>query len=634
MARPLVAEKHPPRNQKSAHADDSGLPIPVRLIIPVAIFIFTLAVFSPALRFGLVDWDDDVLILQNPDVWGISLRHLVWMFTTTFMGHYQPLTWLSLAMNFDAGGTKPFGYHFVNILLHAASSVMVYMLSLTLLGRTLTKIGGGTRIAAAALAALLFAVHPLRVESVVWVTERRDVLSAFFLLAGVLCYVNYATASTRRGWWYAPSILLVVLSLLSKAWGITIPAVLLVLDVYPLRRLDYSATGRSLLKLLKEKIPFVVPAIAAAGMSLYAQLSSVGNYVPRSLLYRTMQSFYGLAFYVTKTTLPMNLCPIYEHPLTLDPVSLKFIAPVLGVVAITTILMILRRRFPALLTAWVIYIIVVSPVLGIVQAGPQFVADRYTYVACIPFAILAAAGLAIAASKPRRATTPAVPLTLAIVVVIALVIGTRRQINVWRDTEGLWSAVLEFDPDSRTGLLGMGVLCSGRHQAEAAVSYLRRAHERAPDFAQVTVNLAGAYALAGKRDESLSFYRMATTQPSVSINDLLNIGIGFSALGQYEEAQAAYRRIVTHDPKDGEAHYRLAEALDHLTRIDEAISEYQRAIELLEIPVRAGLANPDVNVEAYLFQLGCQRVRAVLNSRGDAGGVARFQEKLRWLVAR
>lgn len=608
----------------------AGIPV----VAAIGVGLLGVILYAPALKFGFVDWDDDVLILQNPDMWGISPAHLKWMFTTTFFGHYQPLTWLSFALNYEAGGLRPVGYHLVNILLHAGSGMLVFGLALKIFDRTMMQVSEIGRIAAAVLAALIFSAHPLRVESVAWVTERRDVLSGFFLFACALCYLQYTEISRHRRLWYAMAVLLLVLSLLSKVWGMTLPVVLLVLDVYPLRRIDPAHPRRSILSLLKEKILFALPALAAGLMAMHAQRVTVGKYIPRDLIYRIMQAFYGLTFYFVKTIAPLNLSPVYEHPATLDPLHPRFAGPVVVVVTITLVTFLIRRRVPAMLTTWLIYLIVVSPVLGLVQTWPLFVADRYSYIACVPFAILIGACFALVVAKLNSPSKRLLPVVVSVACVLALFIATRRQLEVWRDSESLWRAALNHDANSATGLLGMGMICLGRQQFDAAIGYLHRAHDSAPEFAQVSVSLAGAYAGAGKIAESAAWYRRATTQPSVSPNDLLSIGAGLTAIGKYREAEDALRQVVQQNMNDAEAHFRLGQALDLGGQRDDAVTEYQRAVEFFEPLVQSGLDNPDVNMEAYYFQQACTRLTQLLNARGDGASAIRFQQKLAMLKAK
>ena len=232
-------------------------------LVPVLIAVLTGAAFFPALENGFVDWDDEKTLLDNPNYRGLGWDQLRWMFTTFYMGHYQPLSWMTFGLDYLLWGIDPFGYHLTNLLLHTANAVLFYFLTLRLLSLPARAVPGEFALqVAAGFAALVFALHPLRVESVAWVTERRDVLSAFFLLWTILCYLRAtagAEGDSARWRWLSAAVIVYGLSLLSKAGGITLPVVLLVLDVYPLRRLGVEAGkwfGPAARQVWWEKVPF------------------------------------------------------------------------------------------------------------------------------------------------------------------------------------------------------------------------------------------------------------------------------------------------------------------------------------------------------------------------------------------
>jgi protein O-mannosyl-transferase len=322
---------------------------------------------------------------------------------------------------------------------------------------------------AAAVGALLFAIHPLRVESVAWVTERRDVLSGLFFLLTVLSYVRYARARdagqpSRVA--FVVSLACFALSLLAKAWGVTLPLVLLVLDVYPLRRFSARA--------VLEKVPY---AILAAGGAVLAQLAS--NLVPakrtlaqHDVVQRAAQAAYGLVFYLWKSVVPTSLSPIYLLELTLRPTALRYVACALLVAAITVAVVVLRRRAPWAAAAWACYVLVLVTVLGFVQTGPQIVADRYSYLACLPWVVLVAAALG------RR---PAA-MALAVPALVVLGVLTLRQTRVWHDSRSLWEHTLRIDPDNYVAYLNRGTVRQYEGDVVGAFSDYTEAIRRNPDY--------------------------------------------------------------------------------------------------------------------------------------------------------
>src|SRR5881398_326515 len=346
----------------------------VRWLAPVLIVLVTVAAFLPTLHNQFVNWDDEENFLDNPHYRGLGWTHLRWMWTT-HLGHYIPLTWMTLGLDYLLWDMNPVGYHLTSLLLHAANAVVFFFVVRRLLTRALPSPSehGYALAVSAGVAALVFAIHPLRVESVAWVTERRDVLSGLFYLLTILLYLRAREREERGRGWYWLSVAVFVLALLSKSMVVNLPIVLLILDVYPLRRLGgamgwWSGPAR---RVYVEKIPFVLLAAAASAIALVAQLShdTMVSVVQLSAPGRLVVSAYGLGFYLWKMVVPLNLSPLYELSSTVDPWATPFILSYGVVVAITAIALALRRRVPGLVAAWLAYIVVLVPVLGIFQSG-------------------------------------------------------------------------------------------------------------------------------------------------------------------------------------------------------------------------------------------------------------------------
>ncbi len=402
-----------------------------------------------------VDLDDFELLVNNEKWRGFGADQIRWMFSTTMFGHYQPLTWLSYALNFEAGGMEPSGYHLVNVLLHATSAVLVYLVGLRLF-RAAGAVPGAIALTpvqerlGAGIGAILWAGHPLRAESVAWVTERRDVLSTVFLLGALLMYVKAAALSAEnRSRWpriYGGSIVLLVLSLLSKSWGMSFFVIVLVLDCYPLRRLPaqpWKWLSRSHLPVLLEKVPYVALGITFAVIAGMAQKSAGGamrTLADWPLANRIAQAAYGLVFYSWKSIAPGGLAPLYELPLGMNPFAAKYLL-CYGLVAIGAVVVIAKlRKAPAISAAAVIYAVLLAPILGFFQSGDQFVADRYSYVATIAWSLLAGGGVAHAIRWAKVSGRMNPGLITAGTTVILLVLGvlTMNQAAVWRDSLALW----------------------------------------------------------------------------------------------------------------------------------------------------------------------------------------------------
>jgi hypothetical protein len=418
------------------------------VVVPAVIVIVTLAVFAPVLGNGFVEWGDRGELVENPDFRGFGLSNLYWMFTTTHQGHYQPLTWLTFAADHALWGMRPAGYHLTTLLLHAACAVVVYLIILRLVGPTV--------ILAAFCGALLFALHPLRVEAVAWATERRGPLSSLMALLAVLAYLRGAR------WW---SLAFFALGLLAKEFVMTLPVVLVILDVYPLRRRAW-----------REKIPFFVLTLIAAVVALESsdQSGLALSLADYGMLERIGQCFYGLVFYLQKTLVPLGLSPLYSIPPDVDPFAVRYIVSALFVIALTAGLVAARKRFPAGLAAWAIFIVILSPVLGLVQTGNQLAADRYTYLPGAVIGVLIAAGL----TRLDRG-----PLVVAVVGWIALASALNwPQLAVWRNDETLWTHAVEVNPRCHISNHNLGTEMARQERWEEAAAAYRRALETDPDM--------------------------------------------------------------------------------------------------------------------------------------------------------
>ena len=293
----------------------------VSLIVAVLIGLVTLALFLPTLHNGFVNWDDDVNLINNPDFRGFSWSHLEWMWTNRLMAHYVPLTWMTFGLDYVLWKDEPFGYHLMNVLLHAANAAIFFLLALAIFKRAFSRIdlhGERFLIYGAAFAALFFSVHPLRVESVAWATERRDVLSGLFYLLALLVYVRAPTRGLDRSMprsSYFWCLTFFVLSVLSKEIAVTLPLILLLLDVYPLRRLGKPSgwLKPGVRNVWLEKIPFFVISLADGSFALYTGIQGhvVGSLGLLPWTARIAITVYDMAFYLFKTILPVTLSPLY-----------------------------------------------------------------------------------------------------------------------------------------------------------------------------------------------------------------------------------------------------------------------------------------------------------------------------------
>lgn len=540
------------------------------VLVPAGVALITLVAFLPVLHDGFVAWDDDKNFVDNPLYRGLGPAQLHWMWTTFHMGHYVPLSWMTLGLDYELWGMNPSGYHLTNLLLHTASAVVVYFVARRLMAEVL--VGRGARLTAA-FAALLFAVHPLRVESVAWVTERRDVLSGLFYFSSILAYLRWRDASSNRRW-YVAALALFAAALLSKATSMTLPAVLLIIDVYPLRRIGgavgwWSAAAR---RVYAELAPF---AVLAAGT---AALSIVALHPPAQLDFsqKLAVSAYSLLFYVWKTIAPTGLSPLYEMPQHVDATAARYVAGSVFTVALVAAAWLTRRRWPGASACVAAFVVVTMPMLGVVQNGPQISADRYTYLAAPALAMLAAGALWSAV----RFLSPQLVATGGSIIVLALSSLTWSQSTVWRDSKTLWSRVLDVDSTSSIAQSAMANVLYRENDVDAGIEHSRRAIEIAPGYAEAYNGLGVGLARQGKDTDAIAQYEKALELKPVFDDAENNLGIVLARQGDVTAAIQHYERALEINPGNSDAQVNWGNALVRLNRPQDAIVHYEAALRL------------------------------------------------------
>jgi Flp pilus assembly protein TadD len=577
-----------------------------------------LAAFLPALDGGFVDWDDDRNFLDNPGYRGLGPAQLRWMVTATWMGHYIPLTWWSLGLNYALGGMNPRGYHLGNLLLHAINAVLFFLVARRLLGGSRDR----AVLLGAAAAALLFGLHPLRAESVAWITERRDVLCGAFYLLAVLAYLRGVERGHLEGRWQALSLGAFAAALLSKGMAMTLPLTLLLLDAYPLRRSDLGWRA-----LLREKAPYAGLALAGAALAAWA-VSRGAAWTPYEAYgpgARAAMTAYSLWFYPWKLAWPVGLSPLYELPARLHWSDWRFLGPALAVLLVTAILVLLRRRVPGALAAWIHSAIVLAPVSGIAHAGYQLTHDRYSYLSGLGFAVVAGAGVTWLARERARARVSRWVFAVSMVGVTAALVGlaveSNGQSRIWRDSETLWRAAVEADarcmlcrsklglaliargelreaeihlrqavalrPDRFTARNALGTLLVRQERYAEAEAELQEALRLAPRSADVTANLGALRARQGRNAEAIVLLRDAVERaPWLGYarenlaRALHNSGVRLARDGQPGEAIPLFTEAAALLPEDPDLWRNLGQALVEQRRGDEAAVALERAVRL------------------------------------------------------
>jgi tetratricopeptide (TPR) repeat protein len=513
------------------------------LLVALALAALTVAVFAPALGHGWLDYDDDQNFLRNPHYRGLGAAQLRWMLTGVIMGHWTPLTWLTHGLDYTLWGMDPGGYHLGNVLIHAGNAAIFYALAWRLLGAALPGAAPAALRLGAAAAALLFALHPLRVESVAWITERRDVLAALFYLLTVLTWLRAGASegAARRGW-YVGSLTLFALGLLSKSMLVSLPVVLLVLDVYPRRRLDLRAWRSPAARaLLLEKAPYLALAVAAVAittvtMSASVRVTSLALYPPPA---RLAIAAYGLVFYPWKTLVPLDLRPMYEMPVRVSLLEPPFLVAALAVAAITVALVAARRRWPAGLAVWIAYAVTLAPVSGLIHAGPQLVADRFAYLPSLGLCLLFGAGVAVSVRGSTLARL--VPLAAA-AWIASLAALTWSQVQIWRDTDTLFVYTLTVDPDCGWCHAQYGGALGNRGDLAGAIPHLQRAAALRPHRFRDQAHAGLALLRAGRAADALPYLERAVAAQPDNVEARANLELALMEVGRAAEAAAHVNR--------------------------------------------------------------------------------------------
>jgi tetratricopeptide (TPR) repeat protein len=516
------------------------------------------------------------------------------MFSTFHLGHYQPLSWVTFGLDYLLWGMDPFGYHLTNLLLHTANAVIFYFAARHLLSFIFfpSMAGKGLQLRiASVIAALFFAIHPLRVESVVWLTERRDVLSGLLVLCSLLFYLRAASAPDAVSRWRRLGIAVGFygLSLFSKATGITLPAILLVLDIYPLRRLGHGNRrwfGMEVRHVWWEKVPFVILAIPFSVLALMAQREAGALMLLEQygVAARTAQALFGIAFYLWKSVFPVRLSPLYQLSNTFHPSDSPFVLSGLVVLALSVVMFAYRRRWPGGLASWVCYVIVVSPMLGIAQSGVQMVADRYTYLSCLCWAIMVGACIYLGWNRwgAGRTSQNAFVAAAGLVASFLLVLGglTWRQSGVWHDSERLWSYAAAITPESSLVHCNLGLALEKRGDFEGAIQNYRTALKTNPASALAYHNRGHAYNSLGDYKKAIEDFNRAIEIKPKYTEAYINRANAYNSLGNYRQAIEDYDRAIEINPKHAEAYYNRGIAYNGLGDYRHAIEDYDRAIQI------------------------------------------------------
>ncbi len=542
-------------------------------LLAALLALATIALYWPATRHDFINYDDPAYVTANVHVQnGLTLENLKWAFSNPVSDNWHPVTMLSHMLDCQLFGLKPWGHHLTSLLLHAFNTALVFLLLRTMTGAVWRSL----------LVAALFGAHPLHVESVAWVAERKDVLSTFFWMLTLWAYAKYVEATPDRNSgskvWYCAALAMFVLGLMSKAMLVTMPCVMLLLDYWPLQRFKVQGSWFRVHSLVVEKIPFFALA-AAASLVTYAVQQQQGAVVTVENLppgARVGNALVSYCRYLEKLFWPTDLAVYYPYP-GYWPLAEVLLAG-LFLCGLSALLFVQRRRYPFLLVGWLWFVGTLVPVIGLVQVGEQAMADRYTYIPSVGVLILTIWG-AYELTRRWRHHTMVLSLGGAAAIILCCAL-TRQQLGYWQDSETLFRYTLKVTQNNYIAYYSLGNALLEKGQTEEAISQFQEAIRCKPDYAIAHNNLGKAFLNQGRTDEAISQFQEAIRYKPEYAEAHNNLGAAFGEKGQIDEAIRQYQEAIRLEPNDADAYSNLGVALVRKGRTDEAITQYQEAIRL------------------------------------------------------
>ena len=560
----------------------------------VGIYLFlvglSLAVFGQTIRYDFVNFDDDVYVYSTPAIYaGLTIKGVASAFTSPHASNWHPLTTISHMLDCQLYGLNAGGHHATNIVLHTIAVLLLFAVLRQMTGT----------IWRSAIVAALFAVHPLHVESVAWVSERKDVLSAVFFLLLLAGYIHYVRA--RSATRYLVVTVLFAAGLMSKSMLVTAPIILLVLDYWPLRRFEQIAPttrnakirqpdnqSRIIQRLFLEKLPLLILSAGASIVTFALQKRAAGAIPPLPFFWRAENAVMSYVIYAWKTLWPTRLAVFYPHPND-TWATWQVVLAIAFLVAVTYAAIVWRDKVPYLFTGWSWYVVMLIPVIGLVQVGEQGHADRYTYLPSIGLFLIAvwAACDLVAAGQVRLWRGVAIAGT--IVVVVGLTCTAFTQTSHWRNSETLWTHALAVTADNDVAHNNLSYLCVGRGELDEAMSHLEaaskiRSGKLDPHYnlgtAFVEMNLGDALARKGQPDEAMVHFDQAIKLQPDYAEAYYNRGNVLFAKGKIDQAIIDFEKTLQIQPNDADAHTDLGNALLHKGALKEAIAHYNEAMSL------------------------------------------------------
>ena len=538
----------------------------------ICLALLTWAVFGQTLRHDFVNYDDPRYVYQNTRITnGLNIAGIAWAFTHIHAENWHPLTTITHMLDCQLYGLRAGGHHSTNVLLHTIGVILLFIVLRQMTGAFWQS----------AFVATVFAVHPLHVESVAWIAERKDVLSGVFFMLTLLAYLHYTRAPSIGR--YLTVALVVALGLMSKPMLVTLPFVLLLLDYWPLGRFEThrSNTGRRLLQLVLEKIPLIALSAVSSIVTFLAQRGAIGWTEQLPMSARISNALVAYVIYIRQMFWPARLAVFYPHPENRLPVleiSLAFIV----LVGITAAAFVFRKKAPYFMTGWLWYLGMLVPVIGLVQVGWQGHADRYTYLPQIGLYIAVTWGVTDLTHSWRFQRMGLG--VAALIVVGALSWRGRLQTSYWRDSETLFTHALAVTSNNDVALNNLGIIFLDKGQLDDAISKLQAAIDLRPENAPAHDNLAKALLKKGQVTEAMVHYRKFLELEPASVEARNTLGTALIQQGHVREAMDLWQESLAIQPENGNAASNLAWVF--ATCPEDSIRDGTRAAELGETALR------------------------------------------------
>jgi tetratricopeptide (TPR) repeat protein len=533
---------------------EKKLPSRFDLWISVGLLVAVFAVYAQVATHTFINFDDPIYVTENPQVRaGLTWEDIAWAFTTFHDSNWFPLTWLSHMLDVQLFGLDSGWHHLINVFLHALSTLLLFI--------DLRRMTGARW--SSAFVALIFAIHPLHVESVAWIAERKDVLSTLFWMLTLLAYSSYVERPTRSR--YLLTLFVFVLGLMAKPMLVTLPVVLMLLDLWPLHR------GVRLI----EKIPFFVAALASSIVAFLAHQrgGAVATLEIIPLASRIENALITYVVYILKTCWPTHLAIFYPYPLQslVVPAVLSGIA----LASITVLVLVAYKQRPYLAVGWFWYLVTLLPVIGIIQTGSQARADRYTYIPMIGFTIAIVWGTA-----DLLKLWPRVQVVLAAAAALGLITLTWFQVAAWRDDISLYRHAIAAVPDNYIAYYNLASAFEAQGQTDEAITQLREAVRVRPYYVPARAELGQLLASKGHTDQALQELQTAVRLRPDDPMAHYRLGSVLGSLGRANDAAVEFSETVRLQPSNPDAHYNLALALAQQDHLPDAAREFAAAVGL------------------------------------------------------